>query len=117
MSQIRISTCQLCLAHDVEVFYTMGKGWVCETCRDQLAKKREDFVEHVMRRVQAMYTIDTQDVGLIRSDVGRQFDQGFTADDSVRITCCIENVNPDLPEDVALRRMKAIQDKYTGGQS
>jgi len=32
MSQFYISTCQQCLAKEVDVFYTQRLGWICEKC-------------------------------------------------------------------------------------
>jgi hypothetical protein len=39
-------------------------------------------------------------------------DRGFTVEDAVAYVRCIEDVNPDLDEDVALARMSEISKKY-----
>jgi hypothetical protein len=37
----------------------------------------------------------------------------MSLNDAVRYARCFEEVNPELPEDVALKRMKEISDKYS----
>ena len=109
-------TCQKCLTKEVELFSTQRYGWVCESCRDKL--REQEFVDAVMRRIRAIMEAtgaDMADEPMIRSDVPRLFNKGYTVDDAVALLKNTEEVNPTLPEDFALRRMKIITDKYPGG--
>ena len=38
--------------------------------------------------------------------------RGFTVDDAVAYCQCFEEVNPELPEEVAFKRMNVLIDKY-----
>jgi len=50
-------------------------------------------------------------VPMLRSDVDRMYTEGYSVADAVALLRCTEEVNPSLAEDVALRRMKMIENR------
>lgn len=63
-------------------------------------------IDAVMARLQ---DADPLYMEMIRADVPRLFEEGFTVDDAVAYLRCLEHVNPELSEKVALERMTAIR--------
>lgn len=71
------------------------------------------FVDKVIKRITESYTMDPFDVGHIRSTIANQlFHRGYTIDDAVAYVTCFEEVQPSLPEEIALARMEKIEAKY-----
>jgi hypothetical protein len=56
--------------------------------------------------------LSPSDLVPILNQIDRMKDRGFTVEDAVAYVRCIEDVNPDLDEDVALARMSEISKKY-----
>jgi hypothetical protein len=54
-------------------------------------------------------TVDPRDLGMLRSTTIEMLREGYERRDVVQFLHCIENVNPDLPEDIALERMRKIR--------
>ena len=75
---------------------------------------RDDFADKVMGRLWLRddHVIAPDDLGKLRDDAARMFDEGWTVEDASALLRCTEEVTPDLPEEVALRRMKTLTDKY-----
>ena len=76
---------------------------------DFRAEERDRFIDTVMLRLP---TIQPSDLAGVRSAVATCFYQGFTLDDATHFALCMEEVSPDLPELIALRRMSALREKY-----
>jgi hypothetical protein len=86
---------------------------VCDTDEDDVG-----FTQEVLN---GLYP-EIDEVGEACSDVISRFIQscqrsGWTTEDVINYVRCWEEFNPDLDEDVALARMRAISDKYLGNMS
>jgi tRNA threonylcarbamoyladenosine modification (KEOPS) complex Pcc1 subunit len=71
---------------------------------------KEQFVNKVMGKLSTK--IDAGDVSTIRAHIEGLFLDGFSLEDAVAHTKCLEEVNPRLSETVALARMDKIKKKY-----
>jgi hypothetical protein len=69
----------------------------------------DEFVEAVMRRIPEC---PEDSVDAFRATTRDHFRRGFSFEDVVRLHRLTEEINPDLSEEVGLRRMKVILDKY-----
>lgn len=72
---------------------------------------KQEFIDAVWQRVRVASDEPAETEGMLRDDTGRLFERGFTISDAVAYLHCVEHVSPDLPEDVALERMKQIEDR------
>jgi len=70
------------------------------------------MINHIMDRLGCI--IEPDDIPLVRATAEDLLKRGFSADDAVRYLRCMEEVNPDYPEDKAIRRMKELMEKYGG---
>lgn len=52
---------------------------------------------------------DADDVARLDRSIEGMQGRGFTVCDAVELCWCIENVNPELDEDIALKRMARIE--------
>lgn len=72
----------------------------------------EADVNHVMRRLyNPDFTIENEDVPMIRSEAASLLGKGWSVDEVTRYLRCTEHVTPSLSEDVAVARMKAIREQ------
>lgn len=69
----------------------------------------QDFVIKVMNRIPEIKMENDPD---FISKIKYLYRRGFTVDDAVAYCQCFEEVNPELSEDVALKRMNVLIDKY-----
>lgn len=69
-----------------------------------------EFVKKVLDRIGELP--DPNDIATIREHAVECFQEEFSINDAVAVIRCREEVNPDLDEDIALKRMKAIGSKY-----
>lgn len=81
------------------------KPWPCPTVTEQDA-----FVDLAMARLPEIP--DARDVAAARACAADCFHKGFSLYDAVRYLNSLEHVNPDMPEDLALRRMAEIDARY-----
>lgn len=65
------------------------------------------YVERVMAVLGPLVT-DERDLAMIKSDVPRFFKKGWTISETVAFLRLTEEVNPELSEEFALRRMAEI---------
>lgn len=70
----------------------------------------EQFTDRVMRRLPVIE--DERDRNVIMANMYQFYDDEFTVNDAVAYLKCMEEVSPELEEEVALARMKRISDKY-----
>jgi len=70
--------------------------------QDQVCLKLGDKLSHLLAK----------DVLPILNEIDHMKDRGFTVEDAAAYVLCIEDVNPELDEDVALARMHKISNKY-----
>jgi len=84
-------TCQCC---GKETGLAFG---LCSTCI---------VVEDIMVQLPRL---DTDDDALIRNEVRALYNSRWSKSEILRYVQCIENVNPDLDEDVAIKRMMKIR--------
>ncbi len=68
----------------------------------------EVFVQRVFLFLNAPVELDEELKKKLTSEAKRKFSKGWNVGEVVRLFNCIEDVNPDLEEDVALRRMAKI---------
>lgn len=80
---------------------------------------KEDYAKRVLDRhfFRKAFAVlksegDVRSEGLIRSDVERMWRDCWSVYDAVSFLVCTEELNPEMPEDIALRRMSEIQRKY-----
>jgi hypothetical protein len=66
-------------------------------------------LQSVMTQIMIPDPIDTE---FVIREAQRLLDAGYTTEDAVAYLKNLEEVNPTLPENVALRRMKKISSKY-----
>lgn len=66
-----------------------------------------NFAASVLARLPEV--TDPRDLGLIREHAARLGEEGWTCEEAVSLLRNMEEVNPDLSEDVALRRMATIR--------
>lgn len=59
--------------------------------------------------MQRLNVADERDFAMLRDDAARMLVEGWTVNEVVSLLRCTEEVNPDLAEDVALRRMSQIR--------
>lgn len=84
---------------------------------EQLVKLPEELthnasLEKVMQSLPEI--ADEQDKKMIEANVKQLIALGVKLEDIIAYMKCHEEVNPELDEAIALRRMKAIADKYPG---
>lgn len=76
----------------------------------------EEFADRVMVRLNQLtpegHTIGHEEAGMLRGDAARLARLGYTEDDAVSLLKNTEEVNPEIPEAEALRRMAKITSKY-----
>ena len=72
----------------------------------------DSLVERIFQR----HSPDEKDRRTITDSVIKLQDKGFSDKDILSYMSCTEEVSPCLDEDIALRRMKEISKKYTGGE-
>jgi len=70
--------------------------------QDQVLLKLGDKLDH----------LSSSDLVPILNEIDRMKDRSFTVEDAADYVLCIEDVNPELDEDVALFRMNNIAKKY-----
>jgi hypothetical protein len=66
-----------------------------------------NFVQKVMARLPEVE--NSQDRELIIRDATQLGEEGWTCDEVVSLFHCMEEVNPDIPEAIALRCIAAIR--------
>ncbi len=71
---------------------------------------QKQFVDQVMSRLPKIP--DERDIPMLQLDAAKYFDEGWTVNDTVAYFRCMEEVNPELEEGIALARMHAIIKKY-----
>jgi len=74
----------------------------------------EQFVDDVIARLQPLPGGADDDDGLRTIVAGLQRD-GFSVDDAVAYCRCLEELSPDLDEEVALTRMARLRARYVKG--
>lgn len=79
-------------------------------------KAKNEFVERVMARLPTL--TDNTDIELFKADIARRYVDGWTENECVRYCMCMEEVDPNLDEDIALTRMAWIRGevKARGGR-
>lgn len=75
--------------------------------------EEETYIENVFTRLARISFIEPNDIKSIKQGIADCFFYGFTEANAVKWSRCTEEVNPDLAEDVALRRMKQISEEAT----
>jgi len=68
---------------------------------------QSDFIDKVCQRIKDIYPEADTDSSL--DEIRRLWALGATISEATRYCCCFEEVNPKLPEDTALNRMRKIQ--------
>lgn len=58
--------------------------------------------------------IPSEDASIIEQSVIQMHANEWTVDDAVAYCRCLEEIDPELDEDIALARMSKIRDKYAG---
>jgi len=77
-----------------------------------IKKVIEDEVEEVFRRLPLLPEEDRFLEPVIKQDIKRKLEEGWSKQDILSCLRCVENFDPDLDEDIALRRMAKISAKY-----
>lgn len=70
---------------------------------------KQEFITAVVHRLPP---IPAESAETFSFTISRQYSRGFSIDDCVAWHLCTEELNPDLSEDTALRRMQALDTKY-----
>ena len=83
----------------------MDKAELRETINDNL------FVKCVLSRLKRAYTIEDDDLDSIKQGIRQAKEMVMTVDQAYRYAKNFEEVNPDLIEEWALARMKAVRDE------
>jgi hypothetical protein len=71
-----------------------------------------EFIDDVLIRIPVLDEMETKNIIIF---IGNLHKLGFTVDDATAYCRCMEEVNPDLDEHVALERMEKIRSKYPKG--
>jgi len=71
--------------------------------------EQEAFIEKVLVRLDRNYKIESADRPSVISHIGQLEQEGFSADQAFRYTRNTEEVNPELSEYLALKRMAVVQ--------
>lgn len=71
---------------------------------------KSEYVALVWSRIKQVPNPD--DIDGLKRDIAELYDDGFSADDAYSYIRCREEINPDLAEEIALKRMKQIRSKY-----
>lgn len=73
----------------------------------------EETVDRVMARLLANFVPQQDDVPAIRNAAIKLVAEGFTENDAVVWLRNMEEVDPALPEELALKRMAVVRARYT----
>lgn len=92
-------------------------GWTAATrhlyIEARLEMSVEAFVEAVLARIDIK---DPRDIPAMTGGTASLYHQGFSIADAVKFSNCMEEVNPELGEEEALKRMEAIRARYRAGE-
>jgi hypothetical protein len=72
----------------------------------------DDRVAVIMRRINALAHLASEDVGLMQATADQLVSEGWSGDDVFSFLRNMEEVSPGIPEAVALRRMEKLREKY-----
>lgn len=71
-----------------------------------------DFLKTVMKYLRSGYELDPSNIESIENTIKQCYQRGFSVNDAFRYSSWTEEVNPDISEELALRKLKAISQKY-----
>lgn len=79
----------------------------------------EEFTQAILERLPQIVDLDWDYMfppgrasTPLRNSVVRLYEDGFTIQDAVKFMRCFEDINPELDEDIALRKMNSLKEKY-----